>query len=56
MDIDPEEIVTVEMYWDNGGWMPNLYSRNVTRHQLANLLLQLDDMAEATAAAREADA
>ncbi|MCA6094015.1 hypothetical protein LE181_17845 [Streptomyces sp. SCA3-4] len=53
MDVDPEEIVTVEMCWDNGGWMPNLYSRNVTRRQLAHLLTKLDELADATAEARK---
>ncbi|MFF4549247.1 hypothetical protein [Streptomyces sp. NPDC001435] len=45
MDIDPDEIVTVELRWDNGGWLPETYSRDLTRRQLGDLLLQVDDMA-----------
>ncbi|MGW1411955.1 hypothetical protein [Streptomyces sp. NPDC002403] len=45
MDIDPDEIVTVEMRWDNGGWLPETYSRDITRRQLGDLLMQIDDMA-----------
>lgn len=45
MDVDPDEIVTVELSWDNGGWRPETYSRDITRRQLGELLLRLDDMA-----------
>ncbi|MER6615152.1 hypothetical protein [Streptomyces xantholiticus] len=44
------EIVTIEL--DSEGWSAP-YARDVTRHQLGELLLQLDDMADATAAAQE---
>ncbi|MFG2789974.1 hypothetical protein [Streptomyces sp. NPDC048419] len=49
MDIDPDEIVTVELSWDNDG-LPESYSREITR-QLGNLLLQVDDLAADTEAA-----
>lgn len=48
MDIDPNEIVNVELRWDNGGWLPETYSRDLTRRQLGNLLLHVDDMAADT--------
>ncbi|MFD5015655.1 hypothetical protein [Streptomyces chartreusis] len=44
MDIDPDEIVIVELRWDNDG-LPETYSREITRRQLGNLLLRVDDMA-----------
>ncbi|MEU8524866.1 hypothetical protein AB0C77_04595 [Streptomyces sp. NPDC048629] len=44
MEIDPDEIVTVELTWDNYG-LPETYSRDLTRRQLGNLLLKVDDMA-----------
>ncbi|MER5445491.1 hypothetical protein ABT065_07615 [Streptomyces sp. NPDC002764] len=47
MDIDPNEIVTVELVWDNDG-LPTTYSRDITRRQLGNLLKQIDDMAAET--------
>ncbi|MBA2950336.1 hypothetical protein [Streptomyces himalayensis] len=47
MDIDPDEIVTVELRWDNDG-LPTTYSRDLTRRQLGELLLQVDDMAAET--------
>jgi hypothetical protein len=47
MDIDPDQIVTVELSWDNDG-LPETYSRDLTRRQLGNLLLQVDDMAADT--------
>lgn len=47
MDIDPDEIVTVELRWDNDG-LPATYSRDLTRRQLGNLLIQVDDMASVT--------
>ncbi|MGW0337680.1 hypothetical protein ACWD0J_38735 [Streptomyces sp. NPDC003011] len=47
MDIDPNEIVTVELAWDNDG-LPTTYSRDITRRQLGNLLMQVDDMAAET--------
>ncbi|MFC4611497.1 hypothetical protein ACFO9E_27450 [Streptomyces maoxianensis] len=50
MDFDPEEVVTIEL--DSEGWSAP-YARDVTRRQLGELLLQLDDMAAATAAAQE---
>lgn len=48
MDIDPDEIVNVELRWDNGGCLLETYSRNITRRQLGELLLRLDDMAAVT--------
>jgi hypothetical protein len=45
MDIDPDEIVTVELSWDNGEYQPATYSQDITRRHLGQLLLQLDDMA-----------
>ncbi|UQA93101.1 hypothetical protein [Streptomyces halobius] len=42
--IDPTEIVTVEL--DCEGWTEP-YARDITRRQLGELLLQLDDMAYA---------
>ncbi|MEU9776832.1 hypothetical protein [Streptomyces sp. NPDC047968] len=53
MDIDPNEIVTVEMRWDNGGWLPETYSRDITCRQLGELLIQIDDMAADTEDAKE---
>lgn len=47
MDIDPNEIVAVELSWDNDG-LPETYSRDITRRQLGNLFLHLDDMADQT--------
>ena len=55
MDIDPEEIVTVELTWDNDG-LTEIYSRDITRRQLGNLLVQVDDMAADTETAREGSA
>ncbi|MFF4286009.1 hypothetical protein ACFY0R_11875 [Streptomyces sp. NPDC001633] len=43
MSFNPHEIVTVEL--DCVGW-DSPYSRDITRHQLGELLLKLDDMAE----------
>ncbi|MEU8993450.1 hypothetical protein AB0C95_01285 [Streptomyces caniferus] len=42
MTINPDDIVTIEL--DCAGWRAP-YVRDITRHQLAELLLQLDDMA-----------
>ncbi|MFJ2199404.1 hypothetical protein [Streptomyces violaceusniger] len=50
MDIDPNEVVTVGL--DRDGW-PSPYTRNITRRQLGELLLQLDDMADETEGAQE---
>ncbi|MFF9812581.1 hypothetical protein [Streptomyces sp. NPDC014006] len=47
MDIDPDEIVTVELSWDNDG-EPTSYSRDISRRQLGALLMQVDDMAADT--------
>ncbi|MFI7406593.1 hypothetical protein ACIBW9_40045 [Streptomyces sp. NPDC049541] len=47
MDIDPDEIVTVELSWDNDG-LPTTYTGDLTRRQLGNLLMQVDDMAAET--------
>lgn len=47
MDIEPDEIVTVELRWDNEG-LPTTYSRDITRRQLGDLLLQIDTMAADT--------
>lgn len=56
MDIDPDEIVSLELSWDNGGRLPETYSRDITRRPLGELLLHLDDMAGETEAAQEAAA
>ncbi len=53
MDIDPDEIVDVELRWDNGGLTREIYSRNITRRQLGDLLLRIDDMAADTEIAGE---
>ncbi|MEW2084177.1 hypothetical protein [Streptomyces sp. NPDC005283] len=50
MDAYAEEIVTIEL--DSDGW-PAPYVRDVTRRQLGELLLQLDNMADATADAQD---
>ncbi|MFF4804017.1 hypothetical protein ACFY1U_37520 [Streptomyces sp. NPDC001351] len=47
MDIDPDEVVTVELRWDNDG-LPTIYSSDITRRHLGDLLLQIDDMAAET--------
>ncbi|MFG2954308.1 hypothetical protein ACGF5O_11315 [Streptomyces sp. NPDC048291] len=47
MDIDPDEIVTVELHWDNDG-LPTTYRRDITRRHLGDLLMQIDDMAAQT--------
>jgi hypothetical protein len=52
VDIDPDEIVTVELGWDNDG-LPATYSRDLTRRQLGNLLMQIDDLAFETETATE---
>ncbi|MEW1752797.1 hypothetical protein [Streptomyces angustmyceticus] len=44
MTLNPDEIVTVEL--DCPGWTTP-YARDITRRQLGELLLQLDDMADA---------
>lgn len=44
MDIDPDEVLTVELNWDNYG-LPETYSQDITRRQLGNLLLRVDVMA-----------
>ncbi|MGW0559959.1 hypothetical protein ACWDZ4_04835 [Streptomyces sp. NPDC003016] len=50
MDINPDEVVTVRL--GCGRWsMP--YTREITLQHLGELLLQLDDMAAATAAEKE---
>lgn len=51
MDFAPEDVITVDMSWDNGGVLPETYSRNITRRQLGELLMQIDDMAWDTEAA-----
>ncbi|MFF0062664.1 hypothetical protein ACFYRC_14085 [Streptomyces sp. NPDC005279] len=48
MDINPDEVVTVEL--DCDGWTEP-YARDITRRQLGELLLQFDDMAEAAVTA-----
>ncbi|MGA4881641.1 hypothetical protein [Streptomyces lydicamycinicus] len=50
MDIDPDEIVTVEL--DTYDWERS-YSRLLTLRQLGELLLHFDDMADETEAAYE---
>ncbi|MFG2206081.1 hypothetical protein [Streptomyces sp. NPDC048638] len=50
MDIDPNEIVTVQL--DTYDW-EHSYSRLLTRRQLGELLLRFDDMADQTEAAYE---
>jgi hypothetical protein len=47
MDIDPDEVITVALSWNDYG-LPETYSRDLTRRQLGNLLLQVDDMAGET--------
>ncbi|MFF4288687.1 hypothetical protein ACFY0R_25805 [Streptomyces sp. NPDC001633] len=47
MSFNPNEIVTVEL--DCPGWTAP-YSRDITRRQLGELLLELDDMAEGATA------
>ncbi|MFH8472025.1 hypothetical protein [Streptomyces sp. NPDC018000] len=46
MDIDPNEILTIEL--DYADW-PAPYARDITRRQLGELLLRLDEMADDTA-------
>ncbi|MCF3102962.1 hypothetical protein IPZ58_15380 [Streptomyces roseoverticillatus] len=50
MDSDPDEVLVIELDCDD--W-PAPYSRTLTRRQLGELLLLLDDMHEETAAAQE---
>ncbi|WP_406387043.1 hypothetical protein [Streptomyces sp. NBC_00211] len=50
MNVDPHEVVSLEMDWDQ---LDQPYTRRVTRLQLGELLLQLDDMAEQTEAEEE---
>ncbi|MFF2792154.1 hypothetical protein ACFVT6_36280 [Streptomyces sp. NPDC058049] len=50
MDIDPFEVVTLEMNWDG---LDQPYTRRLTRLRLGELLLQLDDMADQTEAEEE---
>lgn len=50
MDIDPNEIVTVQL--DTHDW-EHSYSRLLTCRQLGELLLSFDDMADKTEAAYE---
>ena len=45
MDINPDEVVTIEL--DCDGWTEP-YSRDITRRQLGELLLRLDDMSDTT--------
>ncbi|MER5464087.1 hypothetical protein ABT010_26055 [Streptomyces sp. NPDC002668] len=45
MDINPDEVVTIEL--DCDGWTET-YSRDITRRQLGELLVHLDDMSDAT--------
>ncbi|MFI1367761.1 hypothetical protein [Streptomyces griseochromogenes] len=47
MDIDPDEVVTVELSWDSDT-CPTTYIRDLTRRQLGSLLLQIDEMAADT--------
>ncbi|MFD7235081.1 hypothetical protein ACFWAT_07200 [Streptomyces syringium] len=47
MFVDPDEIISVEL--DCHGWYQP-HSREITRRQLGELLLKLDDMADDTAA------
>lgn len=50
MSLNPHEIVTVEL--DCVGWAAP-YRRDITRHQLGELLLKLDDMAGGAATTME---
>ncbi|MCX4627551.1 hypothetical protein [Streptomyces sp. NBC_01443] len=50
MDIDPFEVVTLEMNWDG---LDQPYTKRLTRLQLGELLLQVDDMAVQTEAEQE---
>jgi hypothetical protein len=54
MDIDPNQVVTVELNWDNDGY-PETYARDLTRRQLGDLLVRIDDMAGETEVDRDAD-
>ncbi|MFE9562346.1 hypothetical protein ACFYM0_14715 [Streptomyces sp. NPDC006487] len=46
-DNEATELVTVELNWND---LDQPYRRTVTRRQLAQLLLELDDMAETATA------
>ncbi|MEU7063260.1 hypothetical protein [Streptomyces sp. NPDC046161] len=50
MDIDPFEVVTVEMNWTD---LDQPYVKRLTRLRLGELLMQLDDMAAQTEAEQE---
>ncbi|MFH8891251.1 hypothetical protein ACWGHM_04425 [Streptomyces sp. NPDC054904] len=50
MDIDPFEVVTLEMNWDG---LDQPYAKRLTRLQLGELLMQVDDMAAETEAEQE---
>ncbi|MEU8547819.1 hypothetical protein AB0C81_12605 [Streptomyces roseoverticillatus] len=50
MDDDPDEVLVIELECDD--W-PAPYSRTLTRRQLGELLLLLDDMPEETAVVQE---
>ncbi|MGW7312655.1 hypothetical protein [Streptomyces sp. NPDC054865] len=50
MDIDPFEVVTLEMKWDG---LDRPYAKRLTRLQLGELLMQVDDMAGETEAEQE---
>ncbi|MEV6729063.1 hypothetical protein [Streptomyces sp. NPDC051364] len=50
MNVDPHEVVSLEMDWDH---LDQPYTRRVTRLQLGELLLQVDDMADQTEAEEE---
>ena len=49
-ELSPAEVVTVEL--DCDGWSAP-YARDITRRQLGELLLKLDDMGDATEVAQE---
>ncbi|MFD6872923.1 MULTISPECIES: hypothetical protein [unclassified Streptomyces] len=50
MDIDPFEVVTLEMSWDG---LDRPYAKRLIRLQLGELLMQVDDMAAQTEAEQE---
>ncbi|WP_329444922.1 hypothetical protein OG906_21220 [Streptomyces sp. NBC_01426] len=47
MDVDPFEVVTLEMNWDR---LDQPYTQRLTRLRLGELLMQVDDLAAQTEA------
>ncbi|MEV7613786.1 hypothetical protein [Streptomyces sp. NPDC089799] len=50
MDLDPDEVVTVALDWDD---LEDRYTCRISRRQLGELLLVLDDMADHAEEAEE---